>query len=131
VTPCILVVDDEPPIASFVVAVLAEEGYRTLLAPDGRQALLVAREQRPDFVLADLMMPHMDGAALCRALKADPATQTIPVALMSAAVSRHGEAFGADALLPKPFELDDLLALVERFVGPPCLPSGTSRRPGG
>ena len=76
--PSLLLVDDEPTNLQVLRHILQAD-YRLLFATDGERALQVAREQRPDLVLLDIMMPNLDGYAVCRALKADAATASIPV----------------------------------------------------
>jgi len=122
VTLCILIVEDEAPIAKLLAELLADEGYRVLCAGDGEQALVLVGRERPDLVLTDLMMPGMSGAELYRRLRADQRTREIPVVIMSAVAWPPDTALGADAFLKKPFELEALLALVARFAGPPASP---------
>lgn len=113
----ILVVDDEEPILRMVGDLLQEEGYTTLRAYHGAQALELVQNVPPDLVLTDLMMPIMGGAELCRRLKDDPATRDVPVIAMSAAGRVRAEDHGADDFIGKPFDLEALLALVARYVG--------------
>jgi CheY-like chemotaxis protein len=80
----------------------------------GADALARVAEAAPDLVLADLMMPVLGGAELCRRLKADPATEAIPVVLMSAVRPGVGVAAGQAAFLAKPFDLDAVEAIVAR-----------------
>jgi CheY-like chemotaxis protein len=117
--PTILVVDDEMPIRELISHLLADAGYRVSSAPNGRQALQLAERERLDLVLTDLMMPQVDGAELCRRLKAQAPTRNVPVVVMSAVHRRQGQEMLADEFVGKPFDLDELLALVERFAGPP------------
>ena len=112
----ILVVDDEEPILQLVGELLQDEGYTTLRAYQGAQALELARRARPDLVLTDLMMPIMSGAELCRCLKHDPTTRDVPVVVMSAAGRVRVDDLDCDEFLAKPFDLDALLALVARYV---------------
>jgi CheY-like chemotaxis protein len=119
VTLCILIVEDEEPIAKLLAELLADEGYRVLHAGDGEQALIVVGRERPDLVLTDLMMPAMSGVELYQRLRADPRTRDIPVVIMSAVAGPPDSALGADAFLKKPFEVETLLELVARFAGPP------------
>jgi two-component system response regulator MprA len=107
--PLILVVDDGPAIREFLSYTLAGEGFRVAVACDGREAMAAVQRERPDIVLTDLMMPEMSGWELCSRLRADRATAGLPIVAMSA-ISPQG--VDADAFLPKPFELDDLLALL-------------------
>ncbi len=81
----VLVVDDELGILLVLEAVLSDAGYRVITAGNGRQAIELARAERPDLVLTDWMMPVMDGPALIAALCADPALSDIPLAVMSGA----------------------------------------------
>jgi CheY-like chemotaxis protein len=116
--PTVLVVDDDPVVVALLAEALAARGYRVLAAL-GAQALRLAREARPAVVLLDLQMPQMDGAEVCRRLRAEPATAAIPIILISAD-ERPGTATGAlavDDRLPKPFDLNDLLAAVDRWAG--------------
>ena len=112
----ILVADDERAIRVLLEMILSDEGYRVLLAVDGRQALERCERDHPDLVIADVMMPVLDGAGLCRQLKADVRTAHLPVVLMSAAADAVARAAGADAFLRKPFDVAEVEALVHRFL---------------
>lgn len=114
----ILVVDDEPAIAEILLEVLTDEGYHVVAAHNGHEGLRVLAESRPHLVLSDLMMPIMDGLALCRAMQADPAHRTVPIVLMSAAVERAAtSACRYAAVLHKPFDLDLVLRTVVEQIG--------------
>ena len=93
--PRLLLVDDEPTNLQVLRHVLQAD-YRLLFATDGERALQVAREQRPDLVLLDIMMPNMDGYAVCRALKADAATASTPVIFITALNDSQDETAGFD-----------------------------------
>ncbi len=110
----ILVVDDERFIVSLLTEILEEEGYLVQVASDGEAALRVIEAVRPDLVVADIMMPRLDGLTLASMLRSS--SHPIPVILMSAAVTprSHGVSF-----LPKPFDIDDLLGVVDEVLGPP------------
>ncbi len=77
----ILVVDDEPKIVDIVRAYLAREGYRVLVAYDGRDALTLARRERPDLIVLDLMLPEVSGWDVCRTLRAE---STVPIIMLTA-----------------------------------------------
>jgi CheY-like chemotaxis protein len=108
----ILIVDDEAPIRQLLASVFEEAGYRSLQAHNGRQALDIVERDSPDVVLTDVMMPVLGGTELCRHLKSLPATNSIPVILMSAAGREIAEGCGANAFLDKPFQLDEVETLV-------------------
>ena len=93
--PRLLLVDDEPTNLQVLRHVLQAD-YRLLFATDGARALQVAREQQPQLILLDIMMPGMDGYAVCRALKADPATAGIPVIFVTALNDSQDETAGFD-----------------------------------
>ena len=93
--PRLLLVDDEPTNLQVLRHVLQAD-YRLLFATDGARALQVAHEQLPQLILLDIMMPGMDGYAVCRALKADPATAGIPVIFITALNDSQDETAGFD-----------------------------------
>ncbi len=114
----ILIVDDEGPVRYFLAELLAAAGHRTLQAVHGAEALAVVEKERPDLVVSDIMMPVLNGAELCRRLKAGDDTGATPVILMSAAGVRADDGTGADAFIAKPFDLEDMEALVQRWLPP-------------
>jgi CheY-like chemotaxis protein len=121
-SPVILVVEDERPIADVLAGLLADLGYTPMVANHGRHALELARERPPSLVLTDLMMPYLGGAGLAAELRADAAAngrQAPPIILITAAGAAAAATVGADAVLRKPFELDDVEAWVKRLLGPP------------
>jgi DNA-binding response OmpR family regulator len=116
----VLVVDDEFDILEALRDILELEGYRALGFPNGALALRAMQERPPDLVIADLMMPVMDGLELLKASRADPRLASVPVVLMSALKPRVSQTeYGWRAFLQKPFNLEALLALVREQVGPP------------
>jgi CheY-like chemotaxis protein len=124
----ILIVDDEAPIRDFLAGFLEDAGHRTVEAINGAQALAVIAKERPDVVLCDVMMPVLNGAELCRRLKAGAETTSIPVILMSSAGPKATEGAGADAFIAKPFDsLDDVDALVRRWSPPEEPARGATR----
>ena len=114
----ILIVDDEEPVRGFLAQLLADAGHRTLQAVHGAEALAVVQKDRPDLVVSDIMMPVLNGAELCRRLKAGEETRAIPVILMSAAGRRSADGTGADAFIAKPFDLEAMETLVQRWCPP-------------
>ncbi|MBQ4222664.1 MAG: substrate-binding domain-containing protein [Prevotella sp.] len=118
-TPTILVVDDNDDIRYYLRTIL-EGKYRFLEAADGQQGLDVAKEQVPDLVVSDVMMPVMNGLQFCQKLKGDMVTSHIPVILLTArALSKHqieGYVSGADAYITKPFQPDLLLARIDNLL---------------
>lgn len=117
--PLVLVVEDHAEVRAHLREQLAPY-YRVLEAEDGADGLAVARAERPDLVLADVMMPGTDGIALLDALKADEQLRAIPVMLLTARAAEvdrvEGLERGADDYLVKPFSMKELLARVERLI---------------
>jgi len=112
----ILVVDDEENIVEFISRALRQRGYKTLRAYDGDNALALIKEELPDLVILDLMLPLMDGWEVCRRIKSDDETKKIPVMMLTARGSTEdvvqGLDLGADDYMRKPFSLEELLARV-------------------
>ena len=116
----LLVVDDEPNLLFAVSACLRAEGYEVATARSGREALLRVAEGLPDLVISDIRMPGMDGYALARQLRSSPRTDLIPIVFLTAkdemADRIEGFRSGVDAYLTKPFEPDELLAVVANIL---------------
>ena len=93
--PRLLLVDDEPTNLQLLRQILQAD-YRLLFATDGARALQLAKEQRPDLILLDIMMPGMDGYAVCETLKSQPLTAHIPVIFITALTDIHDETRGFD-----------------------------------
>jgi two-component system phosphate regulon response regulator PhoB len=112
----ILVVEDEDDIQEVVKYTLLKEGYRVTCAGSGEEALKLVRTDRPDLVLLDLMLPGVDGLEVCRQLKKDPATEGIPVIMLTAKGEESdivaGLELGADDYVTKPFSTRVLVARV-------------------
>ncbi|HEX6581011.1 MAG TPA: response regulator [Actinomycetota bacterium] len=112
----LLVVDDDPFIARLLEIELKAAGYDVRVASDGEQALSAAQERPPQLVLADVMMPNMDGFELTRRLRQDPRTATVSVIMLTArglsADKLEGFAIGADDYIVKPFDTPELLARI-------------------
>jgi len=116
----ILAADDEPSIIRLIQVTLEREGHTVLTAADGREALAVVAQERPDLIVLDVMMPHVDGFEALRQLKENADTAAIPVILLSA--KRHdndlfrGLQFGAVSYLTKPFNPKELIAVVSQIL---------------
>jgi len=100
----ILVVDDEPHVRKLVRANLESSGYKVLIAADGEEALETVEQEMPDLVILDLMLPKLDGYAVCRRIREFSAVPVIMLTARSAEVDLiHGFDVGADDYLTKPF----------------------------
>ncbi len=112
----LLVVDDEPNLLRAVAACLKAENYEVSTARSGREALLQLAEAVPDLVVSDIRMPGMDGYQLARQLRGSPRTALVPIVFLTAkdqtADRIEGFRAGVDAYLTKPFEPDELIAVV-------------------
>ena len=112
----VLIVDDDVDIARFIEVNLRLEGFDVLVAHDGEEALAVIAEQLPDLALLDVMMPRLDGVELCRRLRSDPLTASLPVIMLTAkslsADKVVGLTAGADDYIIKPFDTLELIARV-------------------
>ena len=113
----VLVVDDDEIIRGFVSEALADEGYEIRTAANGRRALDVLREWKPNLIVLDLMMPEMDGWTFRAEQRKLPDAAEVPVVVLSAVRDLRAQAAALDAAsaLGKPFELDELLRTVGRF----------------
>ncbi|HJV36649.1 response regulator, partial [Geomonas sp.] len=114
----LLVVDDSTEITSEIAQALSKEGYQMLMANDGVQGLTIAFSQRPDLILCDATLPRMDGYALMRAVKANPATAGTPIILLTAKVSPEEEhralKSGFQDFIAKPMMTVRVVARVKR-----------------
>ncbi len=110
----IFLADDESGFVSTLTSRLEFEGFEITTAPDGKAALEMIPGEKPDLILLDIMMPAMNGYQVCRILKEDPETSSIPI-LMLTAKSQESDKFwraeaGADGYITKPFDMDELIA---------------------
>lgn len=117
----VLVVDDQPQMVELLQAYLEDLPQVTVLtAADGEQALQKVASDRPDLVLLDIMMPRMTGFEVCRRMKADPATRTIPVIMVTALDEmsdiERGIDVGSDDYLVKPIKKVELVSRVSTLL---------------
>jgi len=112
----VLAVDDSPTVLEMLKAILVAGGYDVITAVDGQDALNVAREESPDLILLDVMLPKLDGYRVCRLLKFDRKYKDIPIIMLTAKAEEQsvatGMRTGADQYLTKPVEPDRLLAAI-------------------
>lgn len=117
----VLLVEDDEGIRESVAECLSLEGYEVVLASDGAEALAwLRRGGRPGVVLLDMVMPVMSGTEVMERMRTDMALAAVPVVLMTAASQKPGDGAAAQAVLDKPFDMEQLLEAVERFCGPPA-----------
>jgi two-component system alkaline phosphatase synthesis response regulator PhoP len=116
----ILIVDDEKDIVKMLDYNFKKEGFRTVLAYDGEDAVVLAQKEHPDLVVLDLMLPGIDGLEVCKALKKDPKTEGIPIIMLTAKTQETdkilGLELGADDYVTKPFSPRELLARVKAIL---------------
>src|SRR5437870_7198476 len=112
----VLVVEDEPDIRNLIVLHLSREGFRCRTAKSGPEALREARAATPDLVILDLMLPDLDGLEVCRRLRSDAATATIPISMLTAKADEVdrvvGLEMGAADYVVKPFSPKELIARI-------------------
>jgi DNA-binding response OmpR family regulator len=116
----ILVVDDDENILNLERTILEQKGFEVTTADGGREALRLVAEQRFDLILLDVMMPEIDGFAVCRKIKEDPANKQIPVIFLTAKgggdALAEGFESGAVMYINKPFTANKLLTIVNTML---------------
>jgi len=116
----ILIADDEPDAVEMVGVNLEAAGYQVFSAADGRGALHQARSAMPDLILLDIMLPEMDGLEVCKALRRDTATSTVPIIMLTARATEIdrvlGLELGADDYITKPFSPRELVLRVKNVL---------------
>lgn len=117
----LLIIDDEADLVEALALRFEASGFVVETAPDGPSGLKLAKSHRPDVVLLDIAMPGMSGWDVCKDLKADPATRTMPVLVMTAAMLKGADeaakAAGADGVVRKPFDDRALVKAVRDLAG--------------
>jgi DNA-binding response OmpR family regulator len=116
----ILLVDDEPDALEVLGFKLREAGFTPLFAKDGARALAAARNDRPDLIVLDLMLPEVDGLEVCKILRRDSATASIPILMLTARAAEMdrvlGLELGADDYVTKPFSPRELVLRVRKLL---------------
>jgi DNA-binding response OmpR family regulator len=116
----ILVVEDYKPLLVGIRDILETEGYTVFTATDGEQALQIIDEACPNLILADIMMPTMDGYALYEAIRARPEWASVPFVFLTSKAQEkdlsRGKELGVDSYITKPFDPDQLLATVQTLL---------------
>lgn len=116
----VLIVEDDPDIAQLVARYLVKAGFATEHAESGRDALQMIVAKPPDLVVLDLMLPHVDGLEVCRQVRANGKTATIPIIMLTARAEESerivGLELGADDYLAKPFSPSELVARVRALL---------------
>jgi two-component system alkaline phosphatase synthesis response regulator PhoP len=116
----IMIVDDEVDLVETVRFPLEMEGFNVMVSYNGEDALNKAREESPDLIILDLMLPKLDGYKVCRLLKFDEKYKHIPILMLTAKTQEKdkilGTETGANEYITKPFEMDDLLEKVKAYL---------------
>ena len=117
----ILVVEDEESLLKLESILLTSKGYSVTGVMDGKSALAEIKSNRPDLVILDVMLPELDGFEVCKRIKEDPDTATIPVVMLTAKKSNQdierGKHVGADAYITKPFKSAKVMEIIEGLIG--------------
>ncbi len=128
----VLIVDDEKAIVDILEFNLQRDGYETLKAYDGPEGLRMAREENPDLILLDVMLPGMDGFAVCRTLRGEG--NNVPIVMITAREEENDKVFGlengADDYVTKPFSMRELLARVKANMRRTAAPAPTEETEG-
>lgn len=122
----VLLIDDSPTIIAALKKFLRSAGYLTLEALDAEQGVEIARNEKPELIFLDIVLPGMNGFAALRALRRDPVTRDIPVIMMSgneqATEQFFGTRIGADDFMKKPFSRIEVFARIERLLDEDLVP---------
>jgi len=116
----ILIVDDEPDIVETLKFLIESEGFESITAVDGEEALRKAKEENPDVMILDVMLPKINGYKVCRLLKFDSKYKHIPILMVTARSQEEdkviGEETGADEYITKPFDINELLQKIHLYL---------------
>ncbi len=118
--PKILLVDDEPDALDVLGFKLKEAGFAPIFAKDGARAIAAARDERPELIVLDLMLPEVDGLEVCKILRRDPGTASIPILMLTARAAEMdrvlGLELGADDYVTKPFSPRELVLRIKKLL---------------
>ena len=128
-TKKILIVEDEPDVATYLEMLLSDAGYVTVTASDGKEGIAMARQERPDLVTLDILMPETTGARFYKEIRTDPELASIPVVIVTAVKGYAGDPYGyekfisgrrsvppPDGFFPKPIDNDAFLEKVRELL---------------
>jgi DNA-binding response OmpR family regulator len=117
----ILIIEDSNLVSSILKSQLREKGFEVSIAFDGKTGLQKTREEKPDIIILDLILPGLPGEEVCKEIKKDEQTKTIPIIMLTAKDSDAdkvvGRVIGADLYMPKPFDINQLIREVDRLIG--------------
>jgi CheY-like chemotaxis protein len=123
IRPLVLLVDDERDIRRLAIRAISGLGYGIVVAKNGMEALDMTKAYKPDLILADALMPRMDGREMCRRIKSDPETSEIKVVIMTSLYTQSKykteafKEFRVDSYLSKPLEFNCLRDILQRYLG--------------
>lgn len=116
----ILIVDDEPDIVETLKFLIESEGFESIVALDGEDALKKAKEENPDVIILDVMLPKINGYKVCRLLKFDSKYKHIPILMVTARSQEEdkiiGEETGADEYITKPFDINEVIQKIHAYL---------------
>ncbi len=116
----ILLIDDHQTVFRLLEAIVRIKGYTLLYAENGQQGIVMARQEQPDLILLDVMMPDIDGFKVCQYLKENEDTKEIPIMFLTARGAdgdlELGRKAGADGFMTKPFQTIEVLKQIERLL---------------
>jgi CheY-like chemotaxis protein len=122
----VLVIDDSQTVVVALTRMLKQNHYDTLFAYEAETGISLARARKPHLIFLDIILPGMNGFNALRALRRDPATQNIPVIMISgndqASEQYYAERIGADDFMKKPFKRIEVFSRIDRLLGPDLLP---------
>ena len=116
----ILLIDDHQTVFRLLEAIVRIKGYKLIYAESGQQGIVMARQEQPDLILLDVMMPDIDGFKVCQYLKENDGTKEIPIMFLTARGAEDdletGRKAGADGFMTKPFQTIEVLKQIEKLL---------------